>query len=75
MQLAEQGYRPLVRILQMNSSGIGYFREFDGVMAMYHDQATTPFHSLYTEDGVIFTAGMPLIRTAADITPELLYRR
>lgn len=39
-------------------------------MAMYHDQATTPFHSLYTEDGVVFTAGMPIIRTAADVTPE-----
>ena len=50
--------------------GKGYFSEFDGVMAMYHDQATTPFHSLYTEDGVIYTAGLPIIRTAADVTPS-----
>ena len=39
-------------------------------MAMYHDQATTPFHSLYTEDGVLFTAGLPLVHTAANTTPS-----
>ncbi len=50
--------------------GKGYFSEFDGIMAMYHDQATTPFNSLNTDDGIIYTAGMPLIRTAADVTPN-----
>ena len=50
--------------------GKGYFTDFDGVLAMYHDQATTPFHSLYPEDGVIYTAGLPVIRTAADVTPS-----
>ena len=50
--------------------GRGYFVEFDGVMAMYHDQATTPFHSLYTEQGVVYTAGMPIIRTGADMNPS-----
>ena len=37
---------------------------------MYHDQATAPFHSLYTEDGVVYTAGLPIIRTGADVTPS-----
>lgn len=50
--------------------GKSYFTEFDGVMAMYHDQATAPFHSLYIEDGVVYTAGMPVIRTAADVNPS-----
>lgn len=49
--------------------GEGYFTEFDGVMGMYHDQATIPFHSIHTEEGVVYTAGMPIIRTAADVTP------
>lgn len=49
--------------------GKGYYMDFDGIMAMYHDQATTPFHSLYDEDGVIYTAGLPIIRTGADTTP------
>ena len=50
--------------------GEGYFTEFDGVMAMYHDQATVPFHSLCMEDGVVYTAGLPIIRTGADVTPS-----
>ena len=50
--------------------GRGYYVDFDGVMAMYHDQGTTPFHSLSTEEGVVYTAGMPLIRTGADVTPS-----
>lgn len=49
--------------------GKGYYYDFDGVMAMYHDQATTPFHALYDEEGVIYTAGLPIIRTGADTTP------
>ena len=38
-------------------------------MAMYYDQATVPFHALYNEDGVLYTAGLPLIHTAANTTP------
>ena len=49
--------------------GNGYYHEFDGVMAMYHDQATMPFSTLQTGEGVIYTAGMPIIRTAADVAP------
>ena len=49
--------------------GNGDFHEFDGVMAMYHDQATAPFKSINDGRGVIYTAGMPIIRTSADIAP------
>lgn len=40
-----------------------YYR-FDGVLAMYHDQGMAPFKTLAPEDGVRFTAGLPIVRTA-----------
>lgn len=40
------------------------FRQFDGVFAMYHDQALIPFKTLCFEDGVNFTAGLPIVRTS-----------
>lgn len=46
--------------------GAGLYREFDGVMAMYHDQGLAPFKALSMDDGVNFTAGLPLVRTSPD---------
>ena len=40
-----------------------YFR-FDGVLAMYHDQGQTPFKAVAYENGVRFTTGLPIVRTA-----------
>ncbi|MDE6689968.1 MAG: 4-hydroxythreonine-4-phosphate dehydrogenase PdxA, partial [Prevotella sp.] len=40
-----------------------YFR-FDGVLAMYHDQGQTPFKAVAYENGVRYSAGLELIRTA-----------
>ena len=37
---------------------------FDGILAMYHDQGLAPFKALAMEDGVNFTAGLPVIRTS-----------
>ena len=68
--LAEKGVQAFGPYASDEFFGQGYFADFDGVMAMYHDQATTPFHSLYTEDGIVYTAGLPIIRTAADVTPS-----
>lgn len=68
--LAEKGVQAFGPYASDEFFGQGYFADFDGVMAMYHDQATAPFHSLYTEDGVIYTAGLPIIRTTADVTPS-----
>jgi 4-hydroxythreonine-4-phosphate dehydrogenase len=42
------------------------FRNFDAVLAMYHDQGLIPFKSIAFESGVNFTAGMPAIRTSPD---------
>ena len=40
--------------------------QFDGVLAMYHDQGLTAFKALAFEDGVNYTAGLPIVRTSPD---------
>jgi 4-hydroxythreonine-4-phosphate dehydrogenase len=44
--------------------GAGSFKNFDGILAMYHDQGLTPFKALSFDTGVNFTAGLPVIRTS-----------
>ena len=39
---------------------------FDAVLAMYHDQWLVPFKSLAADQGVNFTAGLPVVRTSPD---------
>jgi 4-hydroxythreonine-4-phosphate dehydrogenase len=40
------------------------YKQFDAVLAMYHDQGLIPFKTLCFEDGVNFTAGLPYVRTS-----------
>lgn len=40
--------------------------QYDGVLAMYHDQGLAAFKALAFEDGVNYTAGLPIIRTSPD---------
>jgi 4-hydroxythreonine-4-phosphate dehydrogenase len=42
------------------------YSKYDGVLAMYHDQGLVPFKSIAFEDGVNFTAGLPVVRTSPD---------
>ncbi|MDR0893374.1 MAG: 4-hydroxythreonine-4-phosphate dehydrogenase PdxA [Mediterranea sp.] len=44
--------------------GSGNYVHFDGILAMYHDQGLTPFKTLAMDDGVNYTAGLPVIRTS-----------
>lgn len=44
--------------------GSGNFTHFDGVLAMYHDQGLTPFKALAMDEGVNYTAGLPVVRTS-----------
>lgn len=44
--------------------GAGHFRHFDGILAMYHDQGLAPFKALAMDEGVNFTAGLPVVRTS-----------
>ena len=42
------------------------YKNFDGILAMYHDQGLIPFKTLANGEGVNFTAGLPVIRTSPD---------
>ncbi len=42
------------------------YKNFDAVLAMYHDQGLAPFKTLSFGEGVNFTAGLSKIRTSPD---------
>lgn len=46
--------------------GMMHQNKFDGVLAMYHDQGLIPFKTLAFDNGVNFTAGLPIVRTSPD---------
>ncbi|AWU43541.1 4-hydroxythreonine-4-phosphate dehydrogenase PdxA [Blattabacterium sp. (Cryptocercus kyebangensis)] len=46
--------------------GNNSYRNFDAVLAMYHDQGLIPFKTLTFNEGVNFTAGLSHIRTSPD---------
>ncbi|MBO5800753.1 MAG: 4-hydroxythreonine-4-phosphate dehydrogenase PdxA [Alistipes sp.] len=43
----------------------GQFKNYDAILAMYHDQGLTPFKTL-TPDGVNFSASIAAVRTSPD---------
>lgn len=71
-------YREAVRILLENRIHVDgpfpadaffarrRYRDYDGIMASYHDQGLIPMKLLAEGDGVNFTAGLPLVRTSPD---------
>lgn len=44
--------------------GSGNFRNFDAILAIYHDQGLIAFKTLSMESGVNYTAGLSVIRTS-----------
>jgi 4-hydroxythreonine-4-phosphate dehydrogenase len=46
--------------------GSDSFKNFDAILAMYHDQGIAPFKALNFDTGVNYTAGLPVIRTTPD---------
>ena len=42
------------------------YKNYNAVLAMYHDQGLAPFKTLAYTEGVNYTAGMPYIRTSPD---------
>jgi len=46
--------------------GSSNFKKYDGILAMYHDQGLVPFKALTFENGINFTAGLPIVRTSPD---------
>ncbi|SNS81722.1 4-hydroxythreonine-4-phosphate dehydrogenase [Ekhidna lutea] len=46
--------------------GMKTYKQYDGVLAMYHDQGLIPFKTLAFEEGINYTAGLPFVRTSPD---------
>lgn len=46
--------------------GSAAYKQFDGILAMYHDQGLIPFKTLAFNEGVNYTAGLSHIRTSPD---------
>lgn len=46
--------------------GSSNLKNFDGVLAMYHDQGLTGFKAISFDEGVNFTAGLSIVRTSPD---------
>lgn len=46
--------------------GSNQLMQFDGILAMYHDQGLVPFKYSSFDTGVNFTAGLPFVRTSPD---------
>lgn len=44
--------------------GSSNWKNFDAILAMYHDQGLIPFKSIAGEYGVNFTAALPIVRTS-----------
>jgi 4-hydroxythreonine-4-phosphate dehydrogenase len=44
--------------------GSDNMKNFDGILAMYHDQGLIPFKLMSFKEGVNFTAGLPIVRTS-----------
>ena len=44
----------------------GQHAKYDAVLAMYHDQGLIPFKTIAFDNGVNYTAGLPVVRTSPD---------
>ncbi len=63
-ELVEQGLQVFGPYAADDFFGRSAYFRFDGVLAMYHDQGQTPFKAIAYENGVRYSAGLELIRTA-----------
>jgi len=73
----ENVIRPAIRQAKQNAMVFGpysadaffarrSYTQFDGVLAMYHDQGLIPFKAIAVGEGVNYTAGLPFVRTSPD---------
>ena len=46
--------------------GSGRLKDFDAILAMYHDQGLIPFKTMAMDMGVNVTGGLPIVRTSPD---------
>ena len=64
--LDEEGIQSFCPYAADGFFGARHYRRFDGVLAMYHDQGLAPFKTIAMDEGVNFTAGLPIVRTSPD---------
>jgi len=65
-RLKEQGHLVFGPYPADGFFGTGHYKQVDAVLAMYHDQGLIPFKTLAFNNGVNFTAGLPVVRTSPD---------
>lgn len=63
---AEEGIQAFGPFSPDGFFGMGHYEQFDATLAMYHDQGLAPFKAIAFEDGVNYTAGLPVVRTSPD---------
>lgn len=66
-----QKFRDEGELIYGSYSSDGFFgssnlKHFDAILSMYHDQGLTGFKSISFDEGVNFTAGLPIVRTSPD---------
>jgi len=44
--------------------GSNLYKKFDAILAMHYEQGATPFRSIAYNEGVLYTAGLPVVITA-----------
>ena len=64
--LAEEGHLVFGPYAADGFFGSGTYKQFDAVLAAYHDQGLIPFKTLSFGKGVNYTAGLSKIRTSPD---------
>lgn len=64
--LAEKGIQAFGPYSADGFFGAGNYNYFDGILAMYHDQGLAPFKTIALDNGVNYTAGLPIVRTSPD---------
>ena len=70
-ELVEEGVQAFGPYAADGFFGTDSFTTFDGILAMYYDQGLAPFRALTADYAVNFTAGLPLVRTAPELSSTL----
>lgn len=66
IKLFDQGYLVFGPFAADSFFGSGQYKNYDAVVAVYHDQGLIPFKTLAFGEGVNYTAGLSKVRTSPD---------
>lgn len=65
-EMSEEGVKCFGPFSADGFFGSGDYSHFDAVLVMYHDQGLIPLKLLSMDEGVNYTAGLPVVRTSPD---------